>query len=137
MSFKRLEGLFADFKLICLRSYLFAEFCGVLKIICLRSFLGEPRRMSGVVRCASSLAEVHRMSIHYTSDGEPRPNYIPNQDIDASERTEQQVPVDDPLSDDFEPEDVWAKRHRINRKTVARYRNIPDGLPLFVGRRKL
>ena len=71
------------------------------------------------------------MSINYTSDGEPRPNYIPDQDIDASERAEQRVPVDDPLSD-FEPEDVWAKRHHINRKTVARYRNLPDGLPFLV-----
>ena len=73
------------------------------------------------------------MSIHYTSDGEPRPNYDPNEDIDASERatTEHQVHVDDPLSDDFELEEVWAKRYRITRKTAARYRNKPNGLPFL------
>ena len=70
------------------------------------------------------------MSNHYTSDGEPRPNYGADEDIDTSACAETST-VDDIFSDDFELEEVSAKRYRMTRKTAARYRNKPNGLPFL------
>ena len=37
---------------------------------------------------------------------------------------------------EYEPEETWAARKNITRRTVARYRGAPDGLPyLFWGNR--
>ena len=33
------------------------------------------------------------------------------------------------LSDEYVAEDDWASAHNVNRRTVKRYRDEPDGLP--------
>jgi hypothetical protein len=52
--------------------------------------------------------------------------------VDPERRKKRPFSTDPTFLEEYEPEETWAPRFGITRRTSARYRNHPNGLPFIL-----